>query len=186
MVPFSVRTAEEMGTFGNRVSVMIIPLATNEPDPGQRLKRTHETLKSAKDRHRAVPADILARANHLVPSPLFARAARVTAGLAVSRRGAPPYNVIISNVPGPPVPIYIAGARQVANYPVAVILEGVGLNITVFSYQDRVDFGLIADRELIPDLDRMIDSLNTALTELLAAAHHDTRETTLKLTADLS
>jgi WS/DGAT/MGAT family acyltransferase len=182
-VPISVRTAEEMGTFGNRVSVMIIPLATTEPDPVQRLRRTHETLKSAKDRHRAVPADILARANHLVPPSLFARAARVTAGLAVSRRSAPPYNVIISNVPGPPVPIYIAGARQVASYPVSVILEGVGLNITVFSYQDRVDFGLIADRELIPDLDHMIDSLNSALAELLDAAHHKTREIALDLKA---
>jgi WS/DGAT/MGAT family acyltransferase len=179
MVPMSVRTAEEMGTFGNRVSVMIVPLATNQPNPVQRLRRTHETLKSAKDRHRAVPADILARANHLVPPSLFARAARVTAGLAVSRRGTPPYNVIISNVPGPPVPIYIAGARQVANYPVSVILEGVGLNITVFSYQDRVDFGLVADRELIPDLDHMIASLNSALAELLDAAHRETREVAL-------
>jgi hypothetical protein len=91
--------------------------------------------------------------------------------------------VIISNVPGPPVPIYIASALQVASYPVSVILEGVGLNITVFSYQDRVDFGLIADRELIPDLDHMIDSLNSALAELLDAAHHKTREIALDLKA---
>jgi WS/DGAT/MGAT family acyltransferase len=182
-VPFSVRTAEEMGTFGNRVAVMIVPLATNEPDPVQRLKRTHDTLRSAKDRHRAVPADILVRANHLVPPSLFARAARVTAGLAVTRRGVPPYNVIISNVPGPPVPIYIAGALQVASYPVSLIHEGVGLNITLFSYQDHIDLGLVADRDLIPDLDHMITSLNDALAELLAAAHHQTREAALDLTA---
>jgi hypothetical protein len=111
-----------------------------------------------------------------VPPSLFARAARVTARLSVSRRGAPPYDVIISNVPGPPVPIYIAGARQVASYPVSVILEGVGLNITVFSYQDRVDFGLVADRELIPDLDHMIASLDDALVELIGAAQQQTSE----------
>jgi diacylglycerol O-acyltransferase / wax synthase len=62
---------------------------------------------------------------------------------------------------------------------VSVILEGVGLNITVFSYQDRVDFGLVADRELIPDLDHMIASLNSALAELLDAAHRETREVAL-------
>jgi diacylglycerol O-acyltransferase len=176
MVPISVRTAEEMGTFGNRLSVMIVPLATNEPDAVRRLERTHATLKSAKDRHRAVPADIIARANHLVPPSLFARAARVTASLAVARRGSPPHNVIISNVPGPSVPIYIAGARQVASYPVSVIMEGVGLNITIFSYLDRVDFGLVADRELIGDLDRMIVSLDHALSELRDAAARATPE----------
>jgi len=73
--------------------------------------------------------------------------------------------VIISNVPGSPVPVYAAGAQQIASYPVSVH-DGVGLNITVFSYQDRVDFGLVADRELIPDLDRMTESLAEALAEL--------------------
>jgi hypothetical protein len=86
--------------------------------------------------------------------------------------------VIISNVPGSPVPVYIAGARQDASFPVSVILEGVGLNITVFSYMDRVDFGLVADRELIPDLDRMLASLDSALGELLAAARQAARQKT--------
>lgn len=167
MVPMSVRTEEEMGTFGNRVSVMIVPLATDEPDARARLRRTHETLRSAKDRHRAVPADILASANQLIPPSMFARAARVTAGFAASSRIAPPYNVIISNVPGPPIPVYIAGAKQVANFPVSVIVEGVGLNFTVFSYQDRVDFGIVADRELIPDLSGVVDALHAALADLL-------------------
>jgi diacylglycerol O-acyltransferase len=68
------------------------------------------------------------------------------------------------------VPIYIAGARQVANYPVSVITDGVGLNITVFSYQDRVDFGLVADREQMPDLRDLVDSLQQALHELATTA----------------
>ena len=66
--------------------------------------------------------------------------------------------------------MYIGGARQVANYPVSVILDGVGLNITVLSYQDRVDFGLVADRELMPDLAGLVDSLQSALVELREAA----------------
>jgi WS/DGAT/MGAT family acyltransferase len=169
MIPMSVRTKEEQGTFGNRVSVMIVPLATDEADPIERLRRTHEALRSAKERHRAVPADILSRANHLIPPAMFARAARVTAGFAASSRFAPPFNVVISNVPGPPIPIYIAGALQVANYPVSVILDGAGLNLTVLSYQDRADFGLVADRELIPDLPAMIESLQQALAQLTGA-----------------
>ena len=170
MVPVSVRTREQAGTFGNRVSAMIVPLSTTEPDPQQRLLRTHEALRSAKERHNAVPADILSRANHLIPPALLARAARVIAGISASRRFAPPYNVIISNIPGPAIPMYIGGARQVANYPVSVILDGVGLNITVLSYQDRVDFGLVADRELMPDLAGLVDSLQSALVELREAA----------------
>jgi WS/DGAT/MGAT family acyltransferase len=174
MIPVSVRTDEQMGTFGNRVSVMIVPLATDEADPVARLQRTQRTLSSAKERHNAVPADILANANHLVPPALFARAARATAGIAASSRFAPPYNVIISNVPGPRVPIYIAGARQIANFPVSLVQDGVGLNITVFSYQDRVDFGLVADREMMPDLARLGASLENALAELAASVFDET------------
>jgi diacylglycerol O-acyltransferase len=165
MVPVSVRTDDEIGTFGNRVSVMIVPIPTNEPDALRRLQRTHEALRSAKERHRAVPADLLAGANHLIPPALLGRAARVTALFAASSPFAPPFNLVISNVPGPQIPIYIAGARQVANYPVSMIIDGVGLNITVLSYQDRVDFGLVADRELVPDLPRLITSLQGALAE---------------------
>jgi diacylglycerol O-acyltransferase len=166
MIPISVRTEAQIGTFGNRVAVMIVPLATNEPDPLRRLQITHERLRAAKERHQAVPADILANANHLIPPSLFARASALTASFAASGRLSPPYNVIISNVPGSPVPVYAAGAQQIASYPVSVIHDGVGLNITVFSYQDRVDFGLVADRELIPDLNRMTESLAEALADL--------------------
>jgi len=166
MIPISVRTEAQIGTFGNRVAVMIVPLATNEHDPLRRLQITHERLRAANERHQAVPADILASANHLIPPSLFARASALTASFAASGRLSPPYNVIISNVPGSPVPVYAAGAQQIASYPVSVIHDGVGLNITVFSYQDRVDFGLVADRELIPDLDRMTESLAEALAGL--------------------
>jgi diacylglycerol O-acyltransferase len=166
MVPVSVRTKEELGSFGNRVSVMIVPLPTDEGDAAKRLERAHATMRTAKERHRAVPANLLANANHLIPPALLARAARVTAGFAASSRFAPPYNVIISNVPGPGFPVFIAGARQLANFPVSVIHDGVGLNITVFSYEDRVDFGIVADRELMPDVDDLVGSLERALAEL--------------------
>ena len=78
-------------------------------------------------------------------------------------------NVVLSNVPGPQFPLYSAGARVTANYPVSAITHGVGLNMTVQSYDGRLDFGLVACRELVPDLANLIGYLRDALDELLAA-----------------
>ena len=86
MVPVSVRTPDERGTFGNRISTMIVPLPTDEPDPLARLQRVHEAMRSAKERHRATPATLLQDANHFIPPALLARAARVTSRVAVTRR----------------------------------------------------------------------------------------------------
>ena len=82
----------------------------------------------------------------------------------------PPFNVVISNVPGPRKPLYCAGATMRTYYPVAAIAEGQGLNITVTSYLDRLDFGLIACRELVPDVWDLADYLAEALEELVKLA----------------
>jgi hypothetical protein len=123
-----------------------------------------------KQRHRALPADLLADANHFIPPAVFSRAARLTFALATSRPGRPIWNLVISNVPGPQFPLYCAGARLVANYPVSVITDGMGLNITVMSYCGHLDFGIVADREQMPDVALLMDWLEEALDELLATA----------------
>ncbi|HEX8207203.1 MAG TPA: wax ester/triacylglycerol synthase family O-acyltransferase [Solirubrobacteraceae bacterium] len=164
MVPVSVRTAEQAGTFGNRVSVMIVPVPTNEADPRKRLMKTHDVLRAAKTRHKALPADILQDATRFVPPALYTRAARVIASMSAGVQ--PPLNFVISNVPGPPVPLYLAGAQLVANYPVSVITDGVGLNITCLSYRDHVDFGIVVDREMIDDAWPLMDALRTGLADL--------------------
>ena len=166
MVPVSVRTKEQQGKFGNAVSAMVVPIPTNEPDPRKRLLAAHEVMRGAKERHRATPASLMSDMTEFIPPAIAARAARVVVGLAGNERVRPPMNVIISNVPGPPVPLYCAGARLEAQYPVSAILDGVGLNVTVLSYRDRLDFGLVADREQTPDLWRMIDLLGNALDEM--------------------
>jgi diacylglycerol O-acyltransferase len=150
LIPVSVRTEEERGEFGNRVSTMIVPIPTDEPDPRHRLVRTHDLLRSAKDHHQALPASLLTDATAFIPPALAARSARTTVSL-LGRLKRPPVNLIISNVPGPPIPLYCAGAALQALYPVSAIVDGVGLNITVLSYRDHVDFGIIADREQIDD-----------------------------------
>jgi diacylglycerol O-acyltransferase len=164
MVPVSVRTEEQQGTFGNRVSGMVVPIPTNEADPRKRLMRVHEVMKAAKERHSALPASALTDATNFIPPAIMARAARVIAEL--SAVGPPPINLTISNVPGPQHPLYLAGAELVASYPVSVILDGVGLNITVLSYMGHLDFGIVADREQMDDAWPLMMRLRDALDEI--------------------
>ena len=164
-IPISVRTEEQAGTYGNRIMLMSAPLYTNEPDPVERLRRTHEALSDMKERHRALPAELLQDANKFIPPAVFARAARVTFALSTGRAGRPTWNLVISNVPGPQFPLYCAGAKLVANYPISVITDGMGLNITVMSYMGHLDFGIVADREQMPDVWSLIGWLEDALSE---------------------
>jgi diacylglycerol O-acyltransferase len=172
-IPVSVRTDEQIGTFGNRIILMSAPLFTDEADPVRRLIRTHESLAGMKDRHRALPADLLQDVNHFIPPAVFSRAARLTLRLATSRPGRPTWNLVISNVPGPPFPLYCAGARLVAHYPFSVITDGMGLNITVMSYCGKLDFGIVSDRDQMPDLHKLMGWLVEELDELRphATAH---------------
>src|SRR3954469_12325750 len=165
-VPVSVRTDEQLGTYGNRILLMAAPLYTDVADPVERLRRTHEALLEMKERHRALPAELLQDANNFIPPAVFARAARLTFGFSTSRPGRPTWNLVISNVPGPQFPLYMAGARLEANYPVSVITDGMGLNITVMSYMGHMDFGIIADRDQIPDVDVLMDHLREELEAL--------------------
>ena len=165
-IPVSVRTSEQAGTYGNRIMLMSAPIYTNLPDPVVRLRKTHEALSVMKERHRALPAELLQDANHFIPPAVFARAARATFALSTSSPGRPTWNLVISNVPGPQFPLYCAGARLDANYPVSVITDGMGLNITFMSYCGYLDFGLVADRDQMPDLWKMIDWLEESLEEL--------------------
>jgi diacylglycerol O-acyltransferase / wax synthase len=167
MVPVSVRTDEQMGTFGNRVSMMIVPIATDEADPKRRLKRTHELLRGAKSRHQAVPANLLTDATSFIPPAVASLAARTT--MEVMGRTRPPVNLVISNVPGPRTPLFMAGAKLEAHYPVSVVVDGVGLNITVMSYLDHLDFGIVADRDQVDDVWTLMDRLAHSLQELTEA-----------------
>jgi WS/DGAT/MGAT family acyltransferase len=169
MIPVSVRTPEQRGTFGNRVSTMAVPIPTDLGQPEARLRAAHEAMRSAKEHHRAIPATLLQDATQFIPPAIHARASRVTLRLAARTNVSPVFNVVISNVPGSPAPLYSAGARLMANYPVSAITDGMGLNITVLSYEDRLDFAIVADREQLPDAWPMMDALESALSELTAA-----------------
>jgi WS/DGAT/MGAT family acyltransferase len=166
-VPVSVRREEQLGTYGNRILLMSAPLFTNVADPVERLLCTHEFLGDMKERHKALPATLLQDANHFIPPAVFARAAPLTFRHSASSIGHPTWNLVISNVPGAQIPLYCAGARLVANYPVSVITDGMGLNITLMSYLDSIDVGIVADRDQMPDVQRLIDWLRDEAAELM-------------------
>jgi diacylglycerol O-acyltransferase len=163
-VPVSVRTEEQKGAGGNRVSMMIAPLPTDVDDPCERARGAHEAMRAAKEQHGALPASLLADVTEFAAPALAGQAARMAARLRLVER-VNAFNLIISNVPGPDIPLYYAGARLVAYYPLSAIADGQGLNITVMSLGGQLHFGLVADRELVPDLDAMagylVDELKT-------------------------
>jgi diacylglycerol O-acyltransferase / wax synthase len=169
-IPVSVRTNEQAGTYGNRIMLMAAPLFTNVDDPVERLMLTHAAMGDMKQRHKALPAELLQDANHFIPPAVFSRAARATFRLATSSPGRPTWNLVISNVPGPQFPLYMAGAELQANYPVSVITDGMGLNITVMSYRGRMDFGIVADRDQMSDVQCLIDWLGDELEALKPGA----------------
>jgi diacylglycerol O-acyltransferase len=164
-VPISVRTESQQGALGNRVSMMIAPLPTNVDDPATRLTLVHEAMRAAKDQHGALPADSLADVAQFAMPALAGQAARLSARLRLLERMSP-FSLIISNVPGPNVPLYYAGAELLGYYPLSAITDGQGLNITVMSYRGGLHFGVIACRELVPDVDRIVDYLADELDAL--------------------
>ncbi len=164
-VPVSVRSEEQFGTYGNRIGMLSAPLFVDEADPVRRLERTHEAMRVAKERHQALPAQLLQDATQFIPPAVFSRASRITFSLAAT--GRPIWNLVVSNVPGPQFPLYMAGAQLVANYPVSVITDGMGLNITVMSYRGHLDVGIVADRDQMPDVWKLIGWLEDSLAELL-------------------
>jgi hypothetical protein len=146
---------------------MVVPIPTAEPDSRRALEHAHARLLSAKERHRALPAEYLTEASGVIPPAMLALAARTT--VDVLSRTRPPVNLVISNIPGPREPLYCAGAELQAAFPMSVIVDGVGLNITVLSYRDHIDVGVVADRDQVDDTWSMVEGIELALDELEAA-----------------
>jgi diacylglycerol O-acyltransferase / wax synthase len=168
-VPVSVRTEADKGSLGNRVSAMLAALPTHLADPLDRLRAVHEATRVAKEQHGAIPASLLADVTQFAMPALAGQASRLAARLRLVELVSP-FNLIISNVPGPNIPLYYAGAELIAYYPISAIADGQGLNITVLSYRNTVFFGLIACRKLVPDLDRMADHIEDEIHELHRAS----------------
>jgi diacylglycerol O-acyltransferase / wax synthase len=169
MIPVSVRDPGSQGAMGNKVSAMLTTLPTHLADPTERLEVAHAATTIAKAQQAAIPQGLVDQISDFAPPALTARAARVVFATGLLHR-LPPFNLVISNVPGPNIPVYLAGAKLMAHYPVSVITDGLGLNITVVGYLGLLHFGLVGCRELVPDIDLIAGYLADELELLLKAA----------------
>jgi len=164
--PVSVRIEEESGAGGNKVSAMFASLATDLDDPARRLTAICESTEGAKEDHNAVGARTLTDWAEWAAPRTFGLASRLYSSMHLANQHRPIHNLVISNVPGPPFPLYLAGAELVAAYPMGPIMDGAGLNITVLSYRDHIDIGFLADADLVPDIWEVADQVGPAFDEL--------------------
>ena len=153
MVPVSIRTGEEEDPWTNRVSSLFADLPTDLDDARARVDAIGATMADGKARHDLIPAELLLEGASLAPGRLALQAARLATNHRVAESRAQPANVVISNVPGPRDRLMLGDAPLRHYIPVSTVVDGQGLNITVQSYLDTLDIGIVACRELVPDVE---------------------------------
>lgn len=168
--PISVRTADEQGTAGNQVSGMLVALHTQEADPIRRLARIHATTLDSKELTGAVGARNLTDLTQFMPGALAGLSGRLVARTGLMSRLSPIANTVITNVPGPQVPLYFTQARLVANFGMGLPLDGLGLFHAILSYNGTLTISITACREQVPDPAFYAECLQASFEELLQAA----------------
>ena len=169
VVPVSVEPGADAPRGSNKVSSMFVQLPAQLDEPLDRLMAIREGTKGAKEEHHALGADMLVNwAEHATPNT-FAAAARLYSRMRLADRHRPIANLIISNVPGPDFPLYLAGAEMVAGFPLGPVMDGIGVNITIMSYRGVLYWGIISCPETMPAVWQLAADIPLALDELLAA-----------------
>jgi WS/DGAT/MGAT family acyltransferase len=163
MVPISVRTADEHGALGNRVSAMMAPLPVSREDPIDRLHAVTETMRHLKSSSQAIGASLLTDVTDFTPPTIAAQAARLQ-----SRQRF--FNTVVTNVPGPQFPLYLLGRELLDIFPMVPLAANQAICFGIMSYNGRVNFGLTADYDATPDLDSLAEDLRASMAELADAA----------------
>jgi len=159
MVPVSVRTADERGTLGNRVSQMAVPIPVHLAEPLERLAAVRQATHDIKDSKQALGAQVLTAISEWAVPNLLVQAVR----LANRTR---PYNLIVTNVPGPQIPLYMLGAEMKTAFPVVPLFENLGIVVGLFSYNGGLFWGFNGDWEQLPDLHDFVAAIEAAFQEL--------------------
>ena len=171
MAPISVRAEDDGNGVGNQVSAMLVSLATDIDDAVDRLVHIRANTQRSKVQASALPAN---KITDFLPSETLAAAARVYTRTRLGGLHRPFFNVTITNVPGPPVPLYAAGARIHSAFGMAPILDGLGLILVVVSYAGRISIGVTSCQQIVPDPDNMAECFARSLDELeLAVSQAD-------------
>ncbi len=168
-VPVSVH-GQTSGGGTNQVSNMFVRLPVDVDDPVRQLEAIHAETRDAKAVHNAMGADLIQDLAQITPPGVYNLALRLYALPQVAGTLPPVQNLVISNVPGPPIPLYIAGARVKGIYPFGPLIEGSGINLTVLSNMGNMDVGVIACPDTVPDLWQIVDGFTAAVAELRDAA----------------
>ncbi|HEY1329899.1 MAG TPA: wax ester/triacylglycerol synthase family O-acyltransferase [Actinomycetota bacterium] len=162
-VPVSVRGRNERGALGNHLSTLFVELPIGPMSARSRLSTIRATTKNLKESHQAVGAEFLMNIGVWAPPTIHAMAARLAART-------PMFNLVVSNVPGPQIPLYICGAKLLAFYPIMPLAETVGLSVAVTSLAGTMAFGLTGDWDTMPDIDELADAVHDSIAELKKAA----------------
>jgi diacylglycerol O-acyltransferase len=163
LVPVSIRSEDERGSLGNRIAAMRGPLPVYVSDPVERLRVVRESMGGLKDSKQALGAEVIAGLQDFAPPTLLAQASRLNFSTRL-------FNLIVTNVPGPQFPLYLLGREMLEIVPIAFLPEDHALAIAIMSYNGKVDFGLLADYDAMPDLESFARMIEESLAELLEAA----------------
>jgi diacylglycerol O-acyltransferase len=163
LVPVSTRDKGDQGHLGNRITVMRGPLPVYIGDPIARLRAVKASMDGLKESKQAVGAEVLTGVQSFAPPTILAQASRLNFSTRL-------FNLIVTNVPGPQLPLYVRGREMHDVFPVAFLPKGHSLAIAIMSYNGQMNFGLLGDYDALPDLDRIGDGIEASLAELLALA----------------
>ncbi len=163
MCPISVRQQGEKGEMGNKVSAMLVKLGTSESDPIERMKIVNQNTRNSKTYSKAMPADQIME---FVPSEVASMAGRVYLKMGLSKIHRPFFNLVITNVPGPPIPLYMNRFKMKGLYGLGATLDWMGVMMVIFSYAGNISLTITADEGVVPDMPVFTESLRESLSEL--------------------
>jgi diacylglycerol O-acyltransferase / wax synthase len=164
MVPVSTRQADQRGSLGNQVAMWLVNMPLSEPEPLLRLQKVHQETARLKQTNQALGAATLVELSRGTPLTLISMANRVVGPIVR------PFNLTVTNVPGPQFPMYLLEAKMIASFPIVPLWSQHGLGLAIFSYDGSLHWGIHADFDAIPDTDRVAAAISTAIKELLDAA----------------